>query len=43
MECMTTCVVVTYDGQNRVLPGTPTDNFEWRDVPTVMEAQEAQR
>jgi hypothetical protein len=37
MEHYPTCVFTDRGGNVRPLPGTPTGNFEWRDVPTVTE------
>jgi hypothetical protein len=40
IELYPTCVVATYRGEERRVPGSETGNFEWRDVPAVMEGIE---
>jgi hypothetical protein len=40
IERYPTCVVATYRGEERRVPGSETGNFEWRDVPAVMEGIE---
>jgi hypothetical protein len=35
IECYPTCVITGHGDNARPLPGCPTGNFEWRDVPTV--------
>jgi hypothetical protein len=37
IESYPTCVVATYRGEERRVPGTETGKFEWRDVPVVDE------